>query len=257
MKTPPLAFLPLFLAGSLGLQAAGTTDTPFKTFLSSSFVLGNGATRETAADPARPNLRAESIQHAYAVLSNTPDYVQVTVPPSGGSYTAPVNRIIVRYSVRFSDSQNHNGSWTLSVHANSGGSYHKVGSLTLKTKYIHAVAGPENTFLPASPGTAETSLQRWWEEATAVLTEDIPSGGNVRIRMDATDLAADYYIDAIDLERAPSPTSRITTNSAAASRKSFSVRSAKTGISRSTGKARSTACASFSPPTDRSAKGGR
>lgn len=187
------------------LSAAGA-NTPFKTYYPQQFVLGNGATLVTAVDPARPNLWKESIYHQYAKLTTSPDYVQVPVPASSGSYVAPINRVTVRYSVRFSDSQNHNASWTLEVHANNGGTYHKVGTLTLKTRFIHVTEGTDSQFLPAPAGTSETVLQRWWEEATAVLTEEVPANCNIRVRKGVNDLASNYFIDAIDLERAPSPT---------------------------------------------------
>ncbi len=188
-------------------HAAGAS-TPFKTAYPSTFTLGNGAALVTAADAARPNLWNESIQHKYAKLTTSPDYVQVPVPASSGLYVAPINRVTVRYSFLFSDSQNHTGSWTLEVHANSGGTYHKVGTLTLQTRFIHVLPGADSEFLPAPPGSAETALQRWWEEATAVLTEDVPSGCNVRVRKGTSDLAANYFIDAIDLERAPAATTK-------------------------------------------------
>lgn len=200
----------VILAGLPSLAFAAGASVPFKTFYPSNFVLGNGATLITTTDAARPNLRAESIEHAYARLSNTPDYVQVTVPASSGLYVAPINRVTVRYSVRFADSQNHNGSWTLSIHANNGGTYHKVGTLTLKTRFIHVLEGANSEFRPAPAGTSETLLKRWWEEATAVLTEEVPSGCGLRLRVDSTDLATDYFIDAIDLERAPSPAAKPT-----------------------------------------------
>src|SRR4051812_44308655 len=202
----------LVLAGLLAclpcaVRAAGAS-TPFKTAYPSSFVLGNGAVLVTSADPARPNLAAESIQHKYANLITSPDYVQVPVPASSGLYVAPINRVTARYSFVFSDSQNHNASWTLEVHANSGGTYHKVGTLTLKTRFIHVLPGADSEFLPAPPGTAETALQRWWEEASAILTEDVPAGCNIRLRKGTSDFASNYFIDAIDLERAPAATTK-------------------------------------------------
>ena len=184
-------------------RAAGAS-TPFRTVYPSNFVLGNGAALVTSAESARPNLWKESIEHKYAKLTTSPDYVQVPVPATSGLYVAPINRVTVRYSFKFSDSQNHNASWTLEVHANNGGTYHKVGTLTLKTRFIHVLEGTNSQFLPAPAGSAETELQRWWEEATAVLTEEVPADCNIRVRKGANDLASVYYIDAIDLERAPS-----------------------------------------------------
>ena len=204
---PPLALI-VALSVSSNARAAAGAATPFRSFYPSQFTYANGATHITTPDAARPNLITESIQHGYARLAATTDYVQVPVPASSGSYVAPINRVLVRYSVKFSDSQNHNAAWTLEVHANSGGSYHKVGTLTLKTRFIHVTEGTDSQFLPAPAGTSETVLQRWWEEATAVLTEEVPANCNIRVRKGTNDLASNYFIDAIDLERAPGATTK-------------------------------------------------
>lgn len=205
MKNKLRAARYLLLAIPCLAHAAGTTQMPFVSFFADDFSTGNGASIVTA-DATRPNLVLESIQHKYAKLDAQLDYVEITVPSSTAYFTAPINRVTVRYSVKFNYGGNHGSSWTLAIFADSGGTFHKVGTLTLSAKYIHALAGPpDNLFQPAPNPTAESALQRWWEEASATLTENVPAGSKIRIRKSPGDLADDYYIDAIDLEQAPAP----------------------------------------------------
>ncbi|MGW6742720.1 CARDB domain-containing protein [Streptomyces sp. NPDC055025] len=150
------------------------------------------------ADPLRTfghtNFASESSGRKSVRLGSTGQFVEFTS-------TNPANSIVVRNSIP--DAAGGGGTEaTISLYANDT----FVRKLTLSSKHSWLYGdtdGPE-----ALTNTPQADARRLFDESHALLSTTYPVGTKFRLQRDATDSAAFYIIDLIDLEQVAPPASK-------------------------------------------------
>jgi hypothetical protein len=158
----------------------------------------NGATNGTVLGPSRAvndpdvfnSIAGESSNRRAVELAGTGQYVRFTT-------TAVANSVVARFVIP--DSQDGSGQTaTLGLYVNGT----RVQSLSLSSQYAWAYGDPETT--DSTTNTPSDGYARhFYDEARVLLPADIPAGSTVALQQDATDTAAYYVIDLVDLEEVP------------------------------------------------------
>jgi hypothetical protein len=107
------------------------------------------------------------------------------------------NSIVVRYVIP--DSADGSGaSATLGLYVNGT----RVQSLALTSKYAWAYGNPATTDATTnSPG--DGFARHFYDEVRTLLPSAVPAGATVALQRDASDTAAYYVVDLVDLEEVP------------------------------------------------------
>ncbi|SCF79459.1 Pectate lyase superfamily protein [Streptomyces sp. Cmuel-A718b] len=140
------------------------------------------------------NFATESSGRESVRLNSTGEYVEF-------NSTAPANSIVVRNSIP--DAPGGGGrEATISLYAD--GEFVRKLDLSSKHSWLYGnTDSPEG--LTNTPGG---DARRLFDESHALLTETYPVGTKFRLQRDASDNAAFYIIDLIDLEQVAAPTSQ-------------------------------------------------
>jgi hypothetical protein len=190
------------LDGALGLDGANSyggvgATTPFASYEAEAGMLGGGATISSLTSPpttqySSPELEASG--HAYVQLGATGQYVQ-WANATGDNVTA----INVRYSIP--DAPAGGGIVaTLNLYVN--GQFRQV--LTVNSKQTWIYEG-NNNYNGNDQDPADGDPRVFFDEVHTLLTgAAVAPGDIVGLRKDATNNAAYYDIDVVDLE-APAP----------------------------------------------------
>ncbi len=144
-------------------------------------------------DPDVDNsIAGESSGRSAVKLSATGQYVRFT-----SACTA--NSIVVKYVIP--DSADGNGiSATLGLYV--GGT--RVQSLALTSHYAWAYGDPtQSDATTNNPG--DGFARHFYDEVRVLLPNDVPAGTTIALQKDASDTAAYYVIDLVDVEEAPAP----------------------------------------------------
>jgi hypothetical protein len=136
------------------------------------------------------SIAGESSGRQAVKLSGTGQNVKFTT-------TCVANSIVVRYVIP--DSADGTGAnATLGLYVNGT----RVESLQLTSEYAWAYGNPAMTDATTNnPG--DGYARHFYDEVRLLLSADIPSGATVALQQDASDTAAYYVIDLIDLEEVP------------------------------------------------------
>jgi len=110
------------------------------------------------------------------------------------STSCVANSIVVRYVIP--DSSDGSGtSGTLGLYVNGT----RVQTLALTSHYAWAYGNPASTDATTN-NPADGFARHFYDEVSLLLSADIPAGATVALQQDASDTAAYYVIDLIDLE---------------------------------------------------------
>jgi hypothetical protein len=160
----------------------------------------NAMTNGTVIGPSRAvndanvdnSIAGESSGRSAVKLTGTGQYVRFTT-------ACTANSIVVRYVIP--DSTDGNGiSATLGLYV--GGT--RVQSLSLTSHYAWAYGDP--TASDATTNNPANGFARhFYDEVRVLLPSDIPSGSTVALQKDASDSAAYYVVDLVDMEEVPAP----------------------------------------------------
>lgn len=156
------------------------------------------ATNGTVLGPSRAvndgdvfnSIAGESSGRQAVELAGTGQYVSFTT-------NCVANSVVVRYVIP--DSSDGSGmTATLGLYV--GGT--RVQSLALTSRYTWAYGNPETTDETTNtPG--DGYARHFYDEVRVLLSADLPVGSTVKLQQDATDTAAYYVVDLIDLEEVP------------------------------------------------------
>ncbi|WDZ82805.1 CARDB domain-containing protein [Micromonospora cathayae] len=143
------------------------------------------------ADPLRTfghtNFGTESSGRRSVRLTGTGQFVEFTS-------TIPANSIVVRNSIP--DAPNGGGTnASISLYVNDT----FVRKLTLSSKHSWLYGTTDDT--ESLTNTPQADARRLFDESHALLAQSYPAGTRFRLQRDATDTAAFYVIDVIDLEQ--------------------------------------------------------
>ncbi len=133
------------------------------------------------------NIAGESSGREAVKLVNTGDYVRFTAKRA-------FNSLVVRFVLP--DSQDGAGlQASLGVYVNGA----RVQSLALTSRYAWAYGNPQTT--DATTNTpSDGYAHHFYDEARLLLAADVPAGATIALQRDASDTAAYYVIDLVDLE---------------------------------------------------------
>jgi hypothetical protein len=155
----------------------------------------DGATNATVLGPSRAvnaadvfqSIAGESSGRRAVKLAGTGQYVRFTT-------TAAASSLVVRFVIP--DSADGQGTTaTLGLYVNGA----RIQSLTLTSHYAWAYGNPQTTDATTNnPG--DGYAHHFYDEARVLLAQDIPAGATVALQQDASDTAAYYVIDLVDLE---------------------------------------------------------
>jgi hypothetical protein len=141
------------------------------------------------------SIAGESSGRQAVKLAATGQYVQFTT-------ACAANSIVVRYVIPDS-SDGAGASATLGLYV--GGT--RVQSLALTSHYAWAYGDPTTTDATTNnPG--DGFARHFYDEVRVLLPSDIPAGTTVALQQDASDTAAYYVIDLVDLEEVPAAPSQ-------------------------------------------------
>jgi hypothetical protein len=154
-----------------------------------------GATNGTLLGPSRAvndadvfnSIAGESSGREAVKLAGTAQYVRFTT-------RSVANSVVVRFVLP--DSQDGTGlQATLGLYVNGT----RVQSLALTSSYAWAYGNPQTTDATTNtPG--DGYAHHFYDEARVLLAADVPAGATVALQQDASDMAAYYVIDLVDLE---------------------------------------------------------
>ncbi|MFF0724373.1 CARDB domain-containing protein [Streptomyces sp. NPDC004134] len=150
------------------------------------------------ADPRRTfghtNFASESSGRKSVRLNSTGQFVEFTS-------TNATNSIVVRNSIP--DAPNGGGAEaTISLYIND--TFSRKLTLSSKHSWLYGnTDGPE-----ALTNTPQTDARRLFDESNALLSATYPPGTRFKLQRDASDTAAFYIIDMIDLEQVAPPASQ-------------------------------------------------
>ena len=183
---------------SCGAAAARGAAVPYQEYEAE-----NASTNGTVIGPSRAvndanvfnSIAGESSGREAVKLAGTGQHVQFTT-------ACQANSIVVRYVIP--DSSDGTGlSATLGLYV--GGT--RVQSLALTSHYAWAYGDPTSTDATTNnPG--DGYARHFYDEVRVLLPNDIPVGASVALQQDASDTAAYYVIDLIDLEEVPAAVSQ-------------------------------------------------
>ena len=143
------------------------------------------------ADPLRTfghtNFGTESSGRESVRLTSTGQFVEFTS-------TVPSNSIVVRNSIPDAPSGGGQNA-TISLYVND----QFVQKLTLSSRNSWLYGTTDDT--ESLSNTPSGDARRLFDESHALLTQSYPAGTRFKLQRDATDSAAFYYIDVIDLEQ--------------------------------------------------------
>jgi len=155
----------------------------------------DGATSGTILGPSRAvddadvfqSIAGESSGRRAVKLAGTGQYVRFVT-------TGAANSVVVRFVIP--DSTDGAGSnATLGLYV--GGA--RVQSLALTSRYAWSYGDPQTTDTTSNnPGDGHA--HHFYDEARVLLPADIPAGTTVALQQDASDTAAYYVVDLVDLE---------------------------------------------------------
>ncbi|OLF08605.1 CARDB domain-containing protein [Actinophytocola xanthii] len=150
------------------------------------------------ADPLRPfghtNFASESSGRRSVRLTGTGQYVEFTS-------TAAANSIVVRNSIP--DAPGGGGiDATISLYVN--GIFDRKLTLSSRHSWLYG-----NTDDPEGlTNTPQADARRLFDESSALLARSYPAGTRFRLQRDASDTAAFYVLDLVDLEQVAPPSSQ-------------------------------------------------
>ncbi|WP_353942308.1 CBM35 domain-containing protein [Streptomyces sp. HUAS MG91] len=169
--------------GGTALAAQGAT-LPYTEYRAADATT-NGT--KLAVSTSYPSLSAESTGRSAVKLTDTGQYVQITL-------TKPANALVVRYSVPDTAS----GSVTtapLSLYAGSA----KVTDLQTTNKFSWLYgAGYYDTNTPGNAG--DSTGHHYFDEVRYLHTSTWPAGTVLKLQKDAGSTAASYTVDVVDTE---------------------------------------------------------
>ena len=156
------------------------------------------ATNGTLIGPSRAvndtdvfaSIAGESSGRQAVKLAGTGQYVRFTT-------RSVANSVVVRFAIP--DSQDGTGlQATLGLYVNGT----RATSLGLTSKFAWAYGDPQTTDATTNnPG--DGFARHFYDEARVLLLMDIPAGTTIALQEDASDTAAYYVVDLIDLEEVP------------------------------------------------------
>jgi hypothetical protein len=111
--------------------------------------------------------------------------------------TCVANSVVVRYVIPDS-SDGSDATATLGLYVNGS----RVESLALTTRYSWAYGNPTMTD-GTTNNPSDGYARHFYDEVRVLLPNDVPSGTTVALQQDASDTAAYYVIDLVDLEEVP------------------------------------------------------
>lgn len=150
------------------------------------------------SDPLRTfghtNFATESSGRQSVRLNSTGQFVEFTS-------TSPSNSIVVRNSIP--DAPSGGGiDATISLYVN--GTFSRKLNLSSRHSWLYgSTDDPEGL-----TNTPQADARRLFDESHALLSQSYPAGTRFRLQRDATDTAAFYIIDLIDLEQVAPPASQ-------------------------------------------------
>jgi hypothetical protein len=155
----------------------------------------DGVTNGTVLGPSRAvddadvfnSIAGESSGRRAVKLAGTGQYVRFTT-------TSAANSVVVRFVLP--DSPDGAGlQATLGLYVNGA----RVASLPLTSRFAWAYGDPAATDTTTNnPGDGHA--HHFYDEARLLLPADVPAGATVALQQDASDTAAYYVVDLIDLE---------------------------------------------------------
>jgi len=160
----------------------------------------DGATNGTVLGPSRAvddpdvfnSIAGESSGRRAVKLAGTGQYVRFTA-------TSAANSVVVRYVIP--DAPDGAGlQATLGLYVNGA----RVASLALTSLYAWAYGDPEATDSTTNT-PSDGHARHFYDEARLLVPAGIPAGATVGVQQDATDTAAYYVIDLLDLEEVAPP----------------------------------------------------
>jgi hypothetical protein len=182
-------------------RAAVGATTPFTSVEAESGRLGGGAelhylTNAPTTEYSSPELEASG--HAYVRLAGTGQYVEWT-----NNTGQPVTFINVRYSIPDSPG---GGGITATLDLYVDGSFRQALSLNSKQTWLYENS---STYGGNDQIPADGNPRVFFDDAHTFITGvAIAPGSLIRLQQDATNTAAFYHIDVLDLENPPAPVSQ-------------------------------------------------
>jgi hypothetical protein len=138
------------------------------------------------------SIAGESSGRSAVKLTATGQYVRFTT-------ACTANSIVVRYVLP--DSTDGNGT-TATLGLYVGGT--RVQSLSLTSHYAWAYGNPTSTDATTN-NPADGYARHFYDEVRVLLPSDVPAGSTVAIQRDASDGAAYYVVDLVDMEEVLAP----------------------------------------------------
>ncbi|HEY8088752.1 MAG TPA: glycosyl hydrolase family 28-related protein, partial [Polyangiaceae bacterium] len=149
-----------------------------------------GPSRAVDAANVFDSIAGESSGRRAVKLAGSGQYVRFKT-------TSAANSAVVRFVIP--DSADGTGaSATLGLYVNGA----RVTSLALGSKYAWAYGDAQTTDATTN-APSDGHARHFYDEARVLLPQDVPAGATVALQQDATDTAAYYVVDLVDLEEVP------------------------------------------------------
>jgi hypothetical protein len=189
-----LMALALFRIATNSAMAAGAS-TPFTTVEAEAGTLGGGATIHAFTSgspvPSGPTREIEASGMAYVWLTNLNDSVSWTNPVAGA------NTMVIRNCIP--DAPN-GGGITATIDLYVDGVFRQAIALSSRQSWNYR----NSTTTPDDPNGGGTPWHFYNEDRTFITGVSIAAGSTITLQKDASNTAAFYDIDSIDLENVPS-----------------------------------------------------
>src|SRR5882762_4881875 len=190
------AVLLLFCMANVVYAAVGAT-TPFTSYEAETGSVGGGATAVSLTSPpttqySSPTLEASG--HAYVQLTGTGQYVRWT-----NNTGHPITFINVRESIPDASS---GGGITATLDLYVNGAFRQALNLNSKQTWLYEGTSYQGN----DQNPADGDPRVFFDESHAFITgAAIAPGSTFSLQKDASNTAAFYYIDVIDVENPPAP----------------------------------------------------
>ena len=174
-------------------------STPFRTYEAEAGSPGGGATVTSLTAPPATQYSSAALEasgHAYVHLGGAGSSVQWT-----NTTGAPISFLNVRASIPDSAS---GGGTTATLDLYVDGVFRQVLNLNSKQSWVYE--GNDNYNTSDNQNPADGDPRVFWDEShTFVSGAPIPAGATFSLRKDATNSAAFYDVDSVDVENPPAP----------------------------------------------------
>ena len=172
--------------------------TPFTSYEAENGKVGGGATVVSLTSPPTTQYSSPALEasgHAYVQLTGTGQYVQWT-----NNTGQPITFINVRESIPDSPT---GGGITATLDLYVDGVFRQVLNLNSKQTWLYE---GNNNYQGNDQNPADGDPRVFFDEAHTFITgTPIAPGSTFSLQVDASNTAAFYYIDVIDVERPPAP----------------------------------------------------